>query len=170
MKRLNLLKTLVDLFLLFAILGSLLLLVFIPVFLLDNEPIEFPITFNNKLVTVKDFASKMILVCYFVAYMLFVYGIYLFRKVLKHFQKREIFHDNVILLLNRVGKLFLAASIVSVVVNLIYHIYIEGKVNFVVDVGADSFLIAASIGLFFMVLSEVFSIAKNMKEENELTI
>lgn len=170
MKKLHLLKTLVDLFWFFALLSSLALIIFVPFFLFSEEPIDIPIKINGNVVTAVDLTSKLILLGFVIAYGFFIYGIFLFRKVLKHFSKREIFHDNVILLLDKIGKMFFIASIISLIIGIIYKSYIENEIHFGIEVGADSFLIAASMGLFFMVLSEVFAIGKNIKEENELTI
>ena len=170
MKKLHLLKTLVDLFWFFAVLGSVALIVFVPLFLFDDELVDIPMKINGERLTVMNFTSKLILAGYVVAYGFFIYGIFLFRKVLNHFSKREIFHENVIVLFDKIGKLFLAATIMSFIVYVSYQSYVKNKVSFGIEVGADSFLLAASLGLFFMVLSEVFAIGKNIKEENELTI
>lgn len=170
MKKLQLLKTLVDLFWFFAVLGSVVLLIFIPIFLFDEELVDIPMKIHGEELTVMDFTTKVILVGYVIAYGFFIYGIFLFRKVLNHFSKREIFHENVIVLFDKIGKLFLVATIMSFIVYVSYQSYVNSKVSFGVEVGADSFLLAASVGLFFMVLSEVFAIGKNIKDENELTI
>ncbi len=170
MKKLHLLKTLVDLFWFFAVLSTVAIVIFVPMFLFSDKPLDVPVKINGEIVTAMDMTSKLILLGFVLAYGFFIYGIFLFRKVLNHFSKREIFHENVIVLLNKIGKMFVIASIVSLVVSFVHRFYIENEVHVGVEVGADSFLIAASWGLFFMVLSEVFAIGKNIKEENELTI
>lgn len=170
MKKLHLLKTLVDLFWFFAILASLALIIFVPLFLFDDEIYDLPMKINGEKLIVMDLTTKLILLGYVFAYGFFMYAIFLFRKVLNHFSKREIFNENVILLFDKIGKLLLASTIISFVVYVAYQSYVENKVNFGIEVGTDSFLLAASLGLFFMVLSEVFAIGKNIKEENELTI
>lgn len=170
MKKLHLLKTLLDLFWFFVILSTLAILIFVPMFLFSDEPLDIPVKINGEIVTAMDMTSKLILLGFVLAYGFFIYGIFLLRKVLNHFSKREIFHEAVIAHLDRIGKVFFIASIISLIVGFVYRSYVEQEAHFGVEVGADSFLFTASLGLFFMVLSEVFAIGKNIKEENELTI
>jgi len=42
--------------------------------------------------------------------------------------------------------------------------------EFGIDIGFGPFVYLLALGLFFTVLSEVFTIAKRIKEENDLTI
>ena len=42
--------------------------------------------------------------------------------------------------------------------------------EFKINLGLTPYLILICLGLFFMVLSEVFKVAKHAKEENELTV
>lgn len=170
MKKLHLLKTLVDLFWFFAVLSTVAIVIFVPIFLFSDKLTEVPAKINGEIITTMDFTAKLILLGFVIAYGFFIYGIFLFRKVLNYFLKREIFHDNVIKLFDKIGKMFFTASIISFVVGFVFRSYNENKVHFGIEAGADSFLLSASIGLFFMVLSEVFAIGKNIKEENELTI
>jgi hypothetical protein len=44
------------------------------------------------------------------------------------------------------------------------------KSKFEIDLSFSPFILTLALGLFFMVLSEVFKIARTAKEENELTI
>ena len=85
------------------------------------------------------------------------------------FQKRIIFEKENIRLLNEIGLCFLATSILSGIPILIYQI-IYKKISLEFGGSFNSFLFSSSLGLFFMVLSEVFKIAKKSKEENGLTI
>lgn len=49
-------------------------------------------------------------------------------------------------------------------INTIY----EGEIK--LELGLNGFILMIALGLFFMILSELFQIAKKQKEENELTI
>jgi hypothetical protein len=47
----------------------------------------------------------------------------------------------------------------------------HGKVGFELEIGSfDTGILSVALALFFMVLSEVFKIAKHLKEENDLTL
>lgn len=146
------------------------MLIFIPFFLFDDEILDIPIKISGEKIALVDLSTKLMLLGYVISYSFFVYGVFLFRKVLNHFSKREIFHDAVISLLNKIGVFFLTASIIAVVLGFFMQMYLKGEAELGIGSGFDSFLFSASLGLFFMVLSEVFSMGKNMKEENELTI
>ena len=91
-------------------------------------------------------------------------------KLLVHFSKRQIFEDAPITLLDTIGKYFVLASLLTGVPAFIYNITVKNETKISFGGAFDSFLFTASLGLFFMVLSEVFKIAKNMKEENDLTV
>lgn len=170
MKKLHLLKALVDLFFFFSVIVTVAFLIFVPMFLFSSEPLDIPVKIGGEKILIMNLNEKLILLAYTIAFGFFVYGIFLFRKVLNHFSKREIFEDSVISLLDKIGKFFLLSSLITAIVHFFSKIYLEGQVELGISSGFDSFLFSASLGLFFMVLSEVFAIGKNIKEENELTI
>lgn len=171
MKKLYILKALVDLLWFFSIIVIATMAIFLPFLFFSSEPMDIPIKIGETKVTVMDLATKFMLLGLVIAYCFFVYGLFLFRKVLVLFSKRQIFEDSVIILLNKIGKFFLIASLLAVLMDFLGKLYIENKVEFGIEGGFfDSFLFTASLGLFFMVLSEVFANAKNIKEENDLTI
>ena len=170
MRKLQILKTLVDLFWFFSIIAIVFLIIFIPFMFFTNQVIDIPIKINGGEIIVIDLSTKFLLLVAVISYFFFVYGIFELRKVLSLFQKRIIFDAEVITLLDKTGKSFFLASIISTIAVLAYSIINKPEVS--IEFGGDfsSFLFTSSLGLFFMVLSEVFKIAKNMKEENELTI
>ena len=170
MKKLQILKTLVDLFWFFSIIAIITMTLFIPYMFFSKEVIDIPIEINGEKVLVNDLSTKFLLLVAVISYFLFAYGIFLFRKVLLLFQKRIIFSDEIIILLDKVGKSFLLSSILTVCALLFYKLTHKLDVSIEFGGGFSSFLFTASLGLFFMVLSEVFKISKTMKEENELTI
>jgi hypothetical protein len=91
--------------------------------------------------------------------------------VVGYFQKKEIFKAEVIQNFNLIGKLIISSSLISHSSLFIFTYINRDSVGFSIEFGSyDSFLISISLGLFFMVISEVFKIAKNIKDENELTI
>ncbi|MEC4003316.1 DUF2975 domain-containing protein [Flavobacterium sp. SUN052] len=171
MRKLQILRTLIDIFWLFSIIAVIGMVIFIPFMFLSKEVIDIPLKINGELIKIDTITKKLILVVVVISYFIFAYGIFLFRKVLSLFQRRIVFDDTVIILLDKVGKCFLVASILTSVSLLFYNIFTKNK-DFSIEFGGgfSSFLFTASLGLFFMVLSEVFKISKNIKEENDLTI
>ncbi|HEX8575013.1 MAG TPA: DUF2975 domain-containing protein [Flavobacterium sp.] len=170
MRKLYLLKALADLFWFLSVSAIIVMFAFSAILLLIKEPVDIPIKINGEKIMLIDLISKLILLGHTIAYCFFVYGIFLFRKVLNHFAKRQIFEEKVIHLLNKIGKLFLTASLISGLITFFSKIYLEREAELGIGSGFDSFLFSASLGLFFMVLSEVFANAKDIKEENDLTI
>jgi hypothetical protein len=70
--------------------------------------------------------------------------------------------------MNKIGFWLVVAAFLDGVPSLIYKVLYQKKIGF--EIGLSPFLIMLCFGLFFMVLSEVFKIAKHTKEESDLTI
>lgn len=170
MRKLQILKTLVDLFWFFSIIAIIALIFFIPFMFFSKEVIDVPIKVNGEIILIDSITTKLLLTVVIISYFLFAYGIFLFRKVLSLFQKRIIFSDEVIILLNKVGKSFLLSSILTACTLLVYKLTHKSDVSIEFGGGFSSFLFTASLGLFFTVLSEVFKISKTMKDESDLTV
>ncbi|MEO0038560.1 MAG: hypothetical protein RIQ59_1771 [Bacteroidota bacterium] len=170
MRQLNILKTILDIFWFFTLIGAIGIVVFLPFYLFGDE-VDIPIKIKGQEITTNDLFSKIVVLANVVSGLLFLYSIYLLRKVVGLFQKREIFNDQVIHIFNLIGKLVIASSLTSNISLFIYKIVVRNHTDINFDIGGyDSFLISISLGLFFMVISVIFKIATRMKEENELTI
>ena len=170
MKKLQLLKILMDLFMLSCIISAVGITIFVPIALFTKEAVDFPLKLNDQLITIDSLSSKIMLLMVVISYFIFCYGAWLFRKVLILFQKRIIFDDSVILLLHKIGVCFLSSTILATLSVFYFDIYNKPKVFVNFGGGFGSFLFMASVALFFMVLGEVFKISKTIKDENELTI
>ena len=169
MRKLSILKALLDLFYFFAILSIVFITVLGAMMLFGYSDI--PVKIKGQEITVTGWDSKMLLIVVFVSFLLFLYAIYLLRKVIHHFVKREIFYDPVIAYLNTIGLCLIGATLLQNVSLFFYNLLHRNNIGVEFGVGGfDSFLLSIGLGLFFMVLSEVFKIAKNLKEENELTV
>ena len=97
-----------------------------------------------------------------------IYCFYLFRKTLRYFQKVKPFHKDVISNFYKIGYLLSAIGLLGTVLVFVGRLVLKSelKINF----GISPYLVTICLGLFFMVLSEVFKVAKQAKEENELTV
>jgi len=113
-------------------------------------------------------SSKIVIILPMVAYLISIYCLYLFRKILSHLKNLELFHDYVITKMNTIGNLLTLIAILNAIPLFIYKQDYENKIN--LDFGMNPIIVAICLGLFFMILSEIFKIAKNAKEENELTV
>ena len=170
MRKLNILKTVLDFFYVFTLIGVIGIVIFVPFYLFSSE-MTIPIKIKGQEFTSTSILSKVVIFINVVSGLLFFYGIYLLRKIVGMFQKREIFNDEIVRLFNSVGRLIVISSILSSGSLFIYNMIERNHLGLSLDFGSyDSFLISISIGLFFMVISEIFKIATAMKAENELTI
>ena len=116
-----------------------------------------------------NFAGIIITMIIFSGYCCFVYSLYLFRKVLSFFWKKKFFDDEVVKLLDRVGKLIYLGLFLTVVPINVYYLATQKGFHFdFIEFWRIVFIL--SLGLFFTVLSEVFQMAKNLQEENDLTV
>jgi len=171
MKQLNILKAILDLFWFFTLIAAIGIVVFLPFYSFSSE-VDIPIKIKGQEIATNTLFSKIVVFVNVLSGLLFLYSIYLLRKVVGLFQKKEIFNDKVVHLFKIIGQSIIASSLISNVSLFVYKfIENEDRADLVLDLGSyDSFLISISLGLFFMVISVIFKIAKNIKEENELTI
>lgn len=113
-------------------------------------------------------------------YLILIYCLYLFRKVITLIIDLNFFHTNVIKLFSKIGKLLIVFGVAEVLISCIpvSYNYLTLEANSFTHHNeffrgfsfSYTFFIWLAIGLFFMVLSELFKVAKEAKEENELTI
>ena len=170
MRKLNILKAVLDLFWFFSVLGVIGIIIFLPFFLFSSE-MDIPIKIKGQEISSFTFFSKVIVFVNLVSGLLFLYSIYLLRKVVALFQNKEIFNSEVVRMFNLIGKLIIVSSVMSSSSLFTYNVVEKSHFGLSIDFGSyDSFLISLSIGLFFMVISEIFKIAATLKNENELTI
>lgn len=170
MKKLNILKTILDLLWFSSIIAVAALTLFLP-FLLFADDSDFTVKIRGQEISSQSIFSRIIICVNVISGLLFLNSIYLLRKVVYLFQKREIFNIEIIRMFNLIGKLIVASSMLSGLSLLVYNRQQGIHHGITLDFGSyDSFLVSVSLGIFFMVMSEVFRIAKTMKEENDLMI
>lgn len=167
MRKLYLLKAIVDFVWIMALITIPFLLIFIGYLLMSNEPFDVPIKMTGIEITVLDLNAKIVLFFATLSYLVVLYGLYLVKKLLRLFQLKIIFDDKIIFYFNRIGNLFILSGFVSGVPAFFYKIA-QGEIK--IEIGANPFLYLISLGLFFAVLAEVFKMGKQLKEENDLTV
>lgn len=170
MKKLNILKTILDIFWFFSLIALVTLTLLLPFFLFASDT-DFTVKIKGQEINSQPIFSRVIVFVNIISSVLFLYSVYLLRKVVILFQNKEIFNDEVIRLFNLIGKLIVTSSVISSFSIFLYNTIERNHLGLSLDFGSyDSFLISVSLGLFFMVISEIFKVAKNMKEENDLMI
>lgn len=169
MRKLTILKTCLDLFFFFGILAFAASMIFVSMAVFSDDSMD--IKLNGREVTIDNWGARALLVCWLVATGLFVKAIQLLRRNVRSFINRQIFTDDVIKNFNQIGICLLISTVVVGVPSFIYGAIFRQHVGLELEVGSfDSGILSIALALFFMVLSEVFKIAKNLKEENDLTL
>ncbi|KOS07285.1 hypothetical protein AM493_15495 [Flavobacterium akiainvivens] len=168
MKRLSLLKNIVSIFFVLCMVGLFFGLPLIIMLGLFPEKIPFPI--DDRPATEAGLAEILLYLAEYVAMLCFVYALYLFKKTLVLFEKKRIFSVEVIALLNKTGKAIVAGCVIDAVSIIVFDAVVEGSFESSIENMLDSTLLILGLGLFFIVLGDVFAMAKQLKEENDLTV
>ncbi len=180
MKRLHILHLVTSILFFCMLLLGVLLLVFSFSYAFGYDlGIHYTVTLHgsNKQLALGLFLPLLILL-----YSSYVYAIYLFKKCIASFIKIKIFEPYIIRNFNRIGYIFLTGYLLTVLFSATMRITDEnGAIRLDTEYDIMQFLLTPVngfiIGLFFLVLSKVFQIAKiqkeeniELKQENELTI
>lgn len=168
MRKLNILKAIVDFFWIVSLPLIPLLLLLMGFVVFDNSLQGFSVRINGVEIESFDGFSKGIMIAMMFSYLIIMYCLFLFRRVLVDFKKVNLFNNNIIENFSKIGFWLIIAAFLDGLPTFLYKVMYQQKIGF--EIGFSSFLILLCFGLFFMVLSEVFKIAKNAKQENDLTI
>lgn len=136
-----------------------------------NFDFQTPIKINDVEFIPNDFMSKSLVVLVLISNIIFVYSIYLFKKTTSFFEKKDVFNNEVILNLKKIGQLILISSLIKGVPLFLFYTFHVSNQHVKHKHGLlnlDFPLVCLAV--FFMVLAEVFKMGKQLKEENELTI
>jgi hypothetical protein len=167
MRKLQILKTIVDyVWVLSLICYPLAILLAIMVFI-NEDTFDIPLTFIGNTIDVSQPMGKIALVIHLINFGVMLISIFYFRKLLSGFSKRLIFEDEACKLLNKIGNFVIVGALLYFLADFQSKVA-HHKIG--VAIGFGPFLYLLALGLFFKVLSEVFMMAKKIKEENELTI
>jgi len=167
MRKLNLLKTIVDYVFILSIIMCTLLIVFSILLILGSETLKIPDKFFFNGIEIIGIWSKLGLTINIANFGLTLYILFNFKKLLGNFKEKLIFEIETCILLNRIGRLLIYSSFIYILAEMILRL---SKNDIYIDFGFGPFLYLVSLGLFFIVLAEVFKMGKQLKEENELTI
>jgi len=167
MKKINILKAIVDLLWIFSMPVVLIIIgISFTTFFVDLSDLN--IELNTINMNQNDLFSKILFVVSSLNYLLLIVALYFFRKVLTNFVRLRVFEEVVISSFKKTGNLITFSGFISLIISIIGEIYFEQKVS--LEFGLNQHLVLICLGLFFLVLSEIFKIAKNTKQENDLTI
>lgn len=170
MKKIKILKTLLDFFWYITIVGTFTVAIIFVFVMFSKNLFKTPIDIlGKKIIPSPPETILLILLALFLLGSIFN-ALFNLRKLIALFDKCIIFDNQNILFLKNIGTSLMVTTLI-ILISIIVGNFI--LLNNGVLKGSFPFgyiFFTAISGLFFLVLSEVFKIAKNMKEERDLTI
>ncbi len=101
----------------------------------------------------------------------FIYSLYVFKKIVASLFKSPLFSHFQILSLKLLGQLIILLIVLKSIFNVFSNVVFQKtELTGIQIFSFDSKLIIICLGLFFIYLSYVFKKAKDLKDENELTV
>ncbi len=147
-----------------------------------NEEIPTYKLLGEEILTVNNPIPLIIaLILYLIVSIANAYGLLLLYRIIEKFKKFQLFQSDIISNLKQMGYIFslgyLLVYFLKLSVNIEDFIFFKTTTNHLETIFIESPINGLIIGLFFLVLSKVFKIAKiqkeeniELKQENELTI
>ena len=102
MRKLNILKSILDLFWLFSLIALVATIAFLPFYLFSSD-MDIAIKIRGQEIPNQNAFTKVVVFINVISGLVFLYSIYLLRKVVGLFQKREIFKIEIVRLFNLIG-------------------------------------------------------------------
>jgi hypothetical protein len=168
MKKFNILKTIVDFIWIYLCLGFSIFLVLVSILIFsNNEEKDLNLEFNGITINEIGINEKIILVFLIIFTAMIIYVYYQFKTLLRNIGRRKIFIDENIKIFKKMGNNLVISAFLYAIPIYIYQLYTK---NIILSIGFNYFFVLLVLGLFFMVLSEIFQLSKIQKVENELTI
>tara|TARA_B110001450_G_C17490424_1_gene428062 strand:- start:231 stop:728 length:498 start_codon:yes stop_codon:yes gene_type:complete len=106
------------------------------------------------------------------SYILFLIGLYYLRKMARNQLSNRPYENSVSTNLKKSGSFFIANGILSILVIVVVFIIrlTNNKLQFTYDENTQFSVFAIIIGLFFIIQSNTIKKAKELKQENDLTV
>ncbi|MFK7832919.1 MAG: DUF2975 domain-containing protein [Winogradskyella sp.] len=169
MRKLIILKSLIDFIWILTCIPAALLLCFYTVYMfIEPESLKMVLGAEDDLFETSIIGVQLFVLVGIALGFVTFYCVYLFRKTLRYFQKVKPFHIDVIYNFYKIGYLLTGIGITASIWLFLARLFFKSELK--LKLGLSPYLILICLGLFFMILSEVFKVAKHAKEENELTV
>ncbi|EHQ02496.1 hypothetical protein Gilli_1854 [Gillisia limnaea DSM 15749] len=118
-----------------------------------------------------EFAIVALIISSIVLHLGFIYSLYVFKKIIVSLFKSPLFSHFQILSLKLLGQLIILLVVAKSLFNIFSDmIFGKSELAGIHIFSFDSKLMAICLGLFFIYLSYVFKKAKELKDENDLTV
>ncbi|WP_052158301.1 DUF2975 domain-containing protein [Lacinutrix jangbogonensis] len=168
MRKLNILKSLVDFIWYITCLPLIPLILFFAVYMFFDADVLKVFNVLDQGIIITPWYLKVVLLLIAILLFVLIYSFFLFRSTLRYFQNSNPFDYFVIINYKKIGNLLMVSGISGTIISFSFHLFLKGSLQF--NLGLSPYLFTICLGLFFMVLSEIFKVAKTAKQENDLTI
>jgi hypothetical protein len=168
MKRLALLKTITVILFILSVIAMFFAVPFILV--VAVMPGRIPFEINGHPANDAGIETVLLMLAIAAGCAFFIYALHLFKKVLELFEKKKIFHEDVVKYFDQIGKAILIGYALCFVSDFFYSTLVDNEIEIGIGTDIQSSILTVGLGLFFLVLSDVFLLAKNIKDENDLTV
>jgi H+/Cl- antiporter ClcA len=174
MKILNTLRTCIKIFYYLALISLLISVVVIISIIFFQSGFSDVFTINFKEYSVESkWETVMLIITAYIPVLVGFCAVYCLKKFVDDISLTNLFSEKQVVFLRKIGVNIIVYIIVSYVISFILDVIYNRttKIGFSYedDLISNYFFILI-IGLFFIFLSEIFKIAKQHKEENELTV
>lgn len=169
MRKVKILKAIVDFIWWTSIIGLIVLFFIMIGVLIGIIPISPNFRYSINKIDLENLTifQTILLITLSLFNLLGIYCLYLFRQIVHSFNSLNIFNSLIIKNFNRIGFCLVVVGFAHILNNFLTHLF-NNVLQVKLEFGAGIGLI--SLGLFSIILSEIFTIAKSAKQENDLTI
>ena len=169
MKKLKLLKLITDIFWFGLLLGLIIITISFFVSYTSQATGFSSLEFKGKLINEYDVLQLAGLIFFEASQVLLIYVVYLFRRIVHLFYKAKYFDNAVVMNFEKMGKVLIIIAVLGSLEKYLVPILMnEEKYKIFILKSED--LIFLGVGFFSLLLSEIFKVSKNLKQENDLTI
>ena len=168
MKKLVILKSLVDILWIVSCIPLIPLTLFFAIYMFFNDDLLKIFNVIDEGIIITPWSLKVLVLMVVALILISIYSFYLFRKTLRYFQQGKPFDSFVIDTYGKIGNLLMISGIAGSILSFSFHLFFKSSIK--LNFGFSPYVFVICLGLFFMILSETFKVAKTAKEENELTI
>ena len=150
--------------------ASLFIMFFLVPFMLISivMPESIPFKIDGEMAKDVSLASKLVVFIAIGGIGCFIYALYIFKKNLILFGKKKVFDIAVITNFRKMGRIIYIGGILFIAGAILFRLT---RGMLAIDLGFIlQMIFIFAMGLFFDVLAGVFQWAKNLKEENDLTV
>jgi len=168
MQKLSALKTITDILFYLSFIPVIFGIPFLIVFLAAPDMVPFDVSFTDEnMLKATNGEKALFILLIFICYLFYVYALYVFREILGLFKQKIFFNDRISAGFNLIGKLIINGYLTYIVGYFVLALITINDIQIRIDF---DLLYALGAGYFFIVLGSVFKMAKQIKEENELTV